>query len=206
MRRFAVVGHRAMSKGKLPLNDLAGGAGRMDVLIRAVMASLLTSHGIRSNVEVVLHLLGGPGPPRRVKFDGSNLKGIHAEERSIAGTIGKVLAQPLPPIGRSDEMSAGLLHSGGNLETTLREWKDTTIIALDADAARLWKVDAVLPADKTEEGERDLGFILSDDKPLDPATIDGHITRSLGTTWLQGHLAIGTVHFLLDQGVCLNLD
>ena len=58
MRRFAVVGHRAMSKGKLPLNDLAGGAGRMDVLIRAVMASLLTSHGIRSNVEVVLHLLG----------------------------------------------------------------------------------------------------------------------------------------------------
>ena len=42
VRRFAIVGHRAMSKGKLPLNDLAGGAGRMDVLIRAVMSSLLT--------------------------------------------------------------------------------------------------------------------------------------------------------------------
>ena len=42
MRRFAVVGHRAMSKGKLPLNDLAGGGGRMDVLIRATMAALLT--------------------------------------------------------------------------------------------------------------------------------------------------------------------
>ncbi|MGB1898556.1 MAG: hypothetical protein ACPHRB_06950, partial [Candidatus Poseidoniaceae archaeon] len=45
LRRFAVIGHRAMSKGKLPLNDLAGGAGRMDVLIRAVMSALLTSHG-----------------------------------------------------------------------------------------------------------------------------------------------------------------
>ena len=49
VRRFAIVGHRAMSKGKLPLNDLAGGAGRMDVLIRAVMSSLLTSHGLREN-------------------------------------------------------------------------------------------------------------------------------------------------------------
>ena len=47
MRRFAIVGHRAMSKGKLPLNDLAGGAGRMDVLVRAMMAALLTSHGLR---------------------------------------------------------------------------------------------------------------------------------------------------------------
>ena len=62
MRRFAVVGHRAMSKGKLPLNDLAGAGGRMDVVVRALMAGLLTSHGLRTNTEVVLHLLGGPGP------------------------------------------------------------------------------------------------------------------------------------------------
>ena len=58
LRRFVIVGTRAMSKGKLPLNDLGGGAGRMDVLIRALMAALLTSHGIRKNVEVVL-ILGG---------------------------------------------------------------------------------------------------------------------------------------------------
>ena len=57
MRRFAVVGHRAMSKGKLPLNDLASGAGRMDVLIRALMACLLTSHGLRRDTQVVLHLM-----------------------------------------------------------------------------------------------------------------------------------------------------
>ena len=96
MRRFAVVGHRAMSKGKLPLNDLASGAGRMDVLIRALMAGLMTSHGLRKDSVVVLHLLGGPGPPRRIKFDGETLKGLHADERSIAGTIGKVIATPSP--------------------------------------------------------------------------------------------------------------
>ena len=56
LRRFAIIGQRALAKGKLPLNDLAGGAGRMDVLVRGLMASLLTSHGIRENAECILHL------------------------------------------------------------------------------------------------------------------------------------------------------
>ncbi|MEC9204261.1 MAG: tRNA (pseudouridine(54)-N(1))-methyltransferase TrmY, partial [Candidatus Thermoplasmatota archaeon] len=47
MRRFAVIGHRAMARGKLPLNDLAGAGGRFDVLVRATTAALLTSHGLR---------------------------------------------------------------------------------------------------------------------------------------------------------------
>ena len=98
MPKFAVIGHRAMAKGKLPLNDLAGGAGRMDVLIRATMAALLTSHGLRTDTVVGLHLLGGPGPPRRIKFDGENLKGLHADERSIAGTIAKVIAERITPM------------------------------------------------------------------------------------------------------------
>ena len=68
VRRFVIVGTRAMAKGKLPLNDLAGGAGRMDVMIRALMSSLLTSHGMRDDVEFTMILLGGPGPARRIKF------------------------------------------------------------------------------------------------------------------------------------------
>ena len=51
MRKFVMVGTRAMAKGKLPLSDLAGGAGRMDVLVRALMSAILTSHGIRKDVE-----------------------------------------------------------------------------------------------------------------------------------------------------------
>jgi tRNA (pseudouridine54-N1)-methyltransferase len=204
MRRFAVLGHRAMAKGKLPLNDLAGGAGRMDVLIRATMAALLTSHGLRTDTEVVLHLMGGPGPPRRVKFDGRSLKGLHAEERSIAGTIGKVIARPLPPIGRWDEVSAGLLHSGGNLTDTLREWSDAEVVVLDADAPRLWKEGAVLLQQGTEN-TADFAFVLSDDQPLDNMEENGYLKRSLGDTWLQGHMAVGLVHFLLDEGVDLNL-
>ena len=205
MRRFAVMGHRAMSKGKLPLNDLAGGAGRMDVLVRAIMASLLTSHGLRHDTEVVVHLMGGPGPVRRIRFDGSTLKGLHAEERSIAGTIGKVIALPLPPIGRWEDVTVGLSHSGGGLEQTLREWDDGHVVVLDADAPRLWEASAKLPQ-TSSPNEQNLCFVLSDDQPLGPIGDERVLSRSLGEVWLQGHMAVGIVHFLLDEGVQLNLE
>ena len=204
MRRFAVVGHRAMSKGKLPLNDLASGAGRMDVLIRALMAGLLTSHGLRSDTQVVLHLMGGPGPSRRIKFDGATLKGLHAEERSIAGTIGKVIATPLPPIGHWQPVTAGITHSGGDLSHTLREWSDGPTVVLDAEAERLWSDDAVLNG-TSSTNTTPMNFVLSDDQPLGEMDGTDGNRRSLGSNWLQGHMAIGVVHFLLDEGVELTL-
>ena len=204
MRRFAVVGHRAMSKGKLPLNDLASSGGRVDVLIRALMAGLMTSHGLRESTVVVLHLLGGPGPPRRIKFEGSTLKGLHADERSIAGTIGKVIATPLPPIGHWQPITAGITHSGGGLELTLREWKEAPTVVLDANTPRLWKNQARLPQE-SKPSPSDLNFVLSDDQPLETIEGENVLFRSLGEQWLQGHMAIGIVHFLLDEGVELNL-
>ena len=82
MRRFAIIGHRAISKGKLPLNDLLE-VQRMDVLVRALSA-FLTSHGIRDDVEMVLHLYGGPGPKRRLKFVGSEPKDfMHRKEQLL---------------------------------------------------------------------------------------------------------------------------
>ena len=201
VRRFAIVGHRAMSKGKLPLNDLAGGAGRMDVLIRAVMSSLLTSHGLRGNVEVILHLQGGPGPHRRLKFVGSELRGFHAEERSVAGLIAKVIREPLPAIGHWIERTPGLYDGGGSLSHTLNEWKDCITVRLDADAERLWNENGTIPIQSTPT-EDSIAFLLSDDQPLNT---DQGIPRSLGSMWLQGHHAIAICHFLLDEGVELNL-
>ena len=194
-----------MSKGALPLNDLSGGAGRVDVLIRALMAALLTSHGVRKNTEVVLHMMGGPGPPRRIKFNGDELRGLHAEERSIAGTLAKVLNIPLPPIGRWQPVTAGIEHSGGALKHTLNEWKNTKVIALNANGPRLWKKEAPLPVVSTAN-EMDIGLVLSDDQPLSGEEQAGLELRSLGDTWLQGHMAVGIVHFLLDEGVALNLE
>ena len=217
MRRFAIIGQRAMSQGKLPLNDMAGGAGRMDVLVRAMMSALMTSHGFRDDTEIILHLQGGPGPNRRVKIDGRTVRGIHAEERSVAGQIGKVLKQPTPPKGHWVERSIGIWDSGGDILDTIDEWSNTRIVALDADAERLWKNKSVIPIvsnplskvqndnDNSEFRGVDIGFILSDDKPLEQDLPEQIIRRSLGDIWLQGHLAIAICHFLIDEGVDLNI-
>ena len=215
MRRFAIIGQRAMSQGKLPLNDMAGGAGRMDVLVRAMMSALMTSHGFRDDTEIILHLQGGPGPNRRVKIDGRTVRGIHAEERSVAGQIGKVLKQPTPPKGHWVERSIGIWDSGGDILDTIGEWSNTRIVALDADAERLWKNKSVIPTvskplskvhnDNSEFRGVDIGFILSDDKPLEQDLPEQIIRRSLGDIWLQGHLAIAICHFLIDEGVDLNI-
>lgn len=218
MRRFAILGNRAMSEGKLPLNDMAGGAGRMDVLVRALMAGLLTSHGIRHDTEVILHLMGGPGPARRIKFVGSLLKGVHAEERAVAGQIGKVLKEPTPARGHWIERSAGIFDSGGDIQHTLSEWGEANVVCLDANAPRLWMGDEKLPINGNPhsmyEGEHgnftisgmDIGFVLSDDKPLNEGLSGELIARSLGSEWLQGHMAIAVCHFLLDQGMPLNIN
>ena len=71
------------------------------------------------------------------------------------------------------------------------------IIRLDADSPILYS--GQLPSDFTID---DIGFILGDDKTLD---CDRGIPRSLGKEWLQGHTCIAIIHFLLDEGVDLEL-
>ena len=198
MRRFVIVGTRAMSKGKLPLNDLAGGAGRMDVLIRALMSALMTSHGMRKDVEFTMILLGGPGSARRIKFVSSELIGLHAEERSVAGKIAAVLRNPLPPRGHWVQRSPGIYDGGGDLDLTISEWEHE-IIRLEANAPRLYHGE--IPQNGTPSN-MDIGFIIGDDKTLETEL---GIPRSLGEEWLQGHTCIGICHFLLDTGVQLRL-
>ncbi|MCS5533537.1 MAG: hypothetical protein NZ736_04700 [Candidatus Poseidoniaceae archaeon] len=219
MRRFAIIGNRAMAQGKLPLNDMAGAAGRMDVLVRALMSALMTSHGMRRDSEIVLHLHGGPGPARRIKFIGSELKGVHAEERAVAGQIGKVIQLPTPARGQWVKRSNGIYDCGGDIENTISEWKGSTIIRLDADAPRLWNAESAIPQqskplskavgewDETVISGINIAFILSDDKPLieSELLLENTIPRSLGEEWLQGHLAIAICHFLIDEGISLNI-
>jgi len=194
-RRFAIIGHRAQSNGKLNLNDLAGSAGRMDVLARSVNTSLFLSHGIRDDSQVTLHLLGGPGPVRRITFHGEKLRGVHPDERAIAGHIGKILRDPVPSIGNHVELHPGLSHSGGQIDQTISEWnrEGIRIFVLDADGT--------LFDPKLHSGDS-VGFILSDDKPftdLENKTFEGLERISLGKKWLQGHSCISIIQHQLDS-------
>jgi hypothetical protein len=135
----------------------------------------------------------------------------------VAGQIAKVLKETSPPKGRWIERSKGIWDSRGDIQDTIADWSATTIIALDANGERLWNDDSFIPMQSNphssyQENEEnlvvdgiDIGFILSDDKPLEGDLPDSVKLRSLGDLWLQGHMAIGICHFLVDEGVSLNL-
>jgi tRNA (pseudouridine54-N1)-methyltransferase len=197
-RRFAIIGHRAKSNGKLNINDLAGSGGRMDVLVRAINSALFLSHGIRKDTHITLHMMGGEGPPRRMWFDGAKVWGLHPDERAIAGQIAKVIAEPCPARGHWVEHQPGIWHSGGDLSVTLNEWskEGVEMVKLDAEASGFSEhYDTSIP--------NRIGFFLSDDQPFNDEEnrlLEKYTNSfSLGKKWVQGHTAIGVVHHLLDS-------
>jgi tRNA (pseudouridine54-N1)-methyltransferase len=164
----------------------------VDVLARAVNTALFISHGIRNDTTITIHLMGG-NIPRRVKFDGSILRGVHPDERSISGHIRSIMKHPIPPIGIWQEASIGISHSGGSVGETLVEWNREGVVTcvLDAEGGGL-------------ESVRDtpMGFVLSDHLPLtedEKSLLRGCQKVSLGSGWLQGHACIAIVHHILDD-------
>ncbi len=193
-RWFAVIGHRSPSYGALNLNDLPGSGGRVDVLVRAVNTALFVSHGIRSDSNIILHLQGSGEPNRRIWFNGSELRGVRPDERSIAGQIKAIIKHPVPPIGRFVEYSNGILHSGGNISHTLSEWRERGVAPVVLDKA----------GDSKELPAGNVGFVLSDDSPLtesDWEVLVGEQSFSLGEIWLQGHSCISILHHFLDREI-----
>ncbi len=207
-RRFAIIGHRVPSSGKIILNDLAGGSGRLDVLCRAVNSSLFLSHGIRTDSVIILHLMGGDGPSRRISFEGSDLKGVRVEERAIAGHIAKIIAEPVPPMGQWQTVSSGIKYSGGSLQETVSEWshEGVELYTLNANSERLWEDGSAM--ENIDQEYCEMGFFLSDDLDFteDELQILSSETqmRSIGDVWIQGHLAIAAVHQILDMGIEIN--
>jgi len=192
-RHYAIIGHKTPSSGKLNLNDLSG-AGRMDVLVRAINSALFVSHGIRKDTKITLHLQGGDGPDRRVLFDGEKLAGVRPDERSIAGQIKAIMKLPIPPIGHYKEVTQGIHHSGGDIFNTLDLWKveKININILDAKGIDINQVS------KKEK----IGIILSDDLPFNDKEIEkftDYQKVSLGEKWLQGHSCIAITQYVLDK-------
>ena len=194
MRRFAIIASQAPAFGSFSLNDLPG-SGRMDLICRNIGSALLLSHGIRNDAEAIIHLLGGPGKPRRVRFRGIDITGLRPDERSIAGRIRTVLEEPLPPVGIWKEISHGISHSGGDLGQTLAEWASEGVIAfhLDRNGPTLDSIDDIPP---------DVGFLVGDHRPLEAPDREVAIhSLSLGENWLLGSACISIVHHWLDSQV-----
>ncbi|MDT8357951.1 MAG: tRNA (pseudouridine(54)-N(1))-methyltransferase TrmY [Methanomicrobiaceae archaeon] len=148
MIRFAVIGHHAATSGAFSLNDLPGGAGRLDVLCRCINSALFLSHNLRRDVECALVLLGEPDPPRTIVFVGSEVRSLHPDERSCGSMVKKALSIPCGSELR--ESTPGVHVRRGDLARLLAE---ESYAVLDENGEDIRTLPA-LPA----------GYILSDHK------------------------------------------
>ncbi len=177
MISFTVVGHTAVADDSFSLNDLPGAAGRMDVLCRCVNSALHISHGVRSDSECTLLLLGGQKAPVTVRFSGESIRSLNPDERSPAALIRKALALTCGTEFR--EAAPGLMVRKGGLERLLSEGQ---YAVLDENGTDIRKA-GTLPA----------RFLLSDHRnftQMEEALIASYPRYSVGPAVLHADHAI----------------
>lgn len=191
MRQFLIVGHDAPTTPEFSLDDLAGAAGRLDVLCRCVGAGVFLSHGIRSDARVHLVL----GDEFTVSFDGAALRGLSPDERNVAARIRDALADRDVAVGHVPaEPSPGIELYRMGLESTLnRLARGSTVVQLHEEGTPV--VDAAVPDDPL--------FVLSDHHDFraeETAAIDETADRTirLGSERLHADHAIAVAHNYLD--------
>ncbi len=94
MRRFLILAHKVPPRGEFTLNDLAGGAGRMDEIARAVSTAFTLSNDLRRDTEVSVAFVAEPPPAtRRIDLDGARLRYLNPDERSTAALLKNALTR-----------------------------------------------------------------------------------------------------------------
>ncbi|MDR3074410.1 MAG: tRNA (pseudouridine(54)-N(1))-methyltransferase TrmY [Candidatus Methanoplasma sp.] len=96
MRYFVVVGHKAVTTGDFKLDDISGGAGRLDILVRCVNSAFFLSHDIRKDTQLYLVLQGGCDAPKTVRFSGDEVRYLNPDERSTSSLIRNALLKKIP--------------------------------------------------------------------------------------------------------------
>lgn len=194
MRRFVILGHKANTDGSFKLNDMAGGAGRLDILLRCINSAFFLSHGIRRDVEVYLILLGPPEPPVTIKLSGSEIRYLNPDERST----GSLIRNALLKIKNRDEVSSspGIYASRMGLEEVIDSMKDTQIIYLHENGTNMEELDF--------QAGKDLTFVLGDHMDLseeEERILEkyGALKASLGPKILHADHCIVVTHNILDK-------
>jgi tRNA (pseudouridine54-N1)-methyltransferase len=154
--RFVITGHRASATPDFKLDDICGGAGRLDVLVRCVSSAFFLSHDIRKDAEVYLILQGGDDAPKTVRFSGSDIRYLNPDERSTASLVRNALLKKIPE-GEEIRSSPGVYISRMSFSDVLEHLKDKgEFVYLREDGKDIR--ETVLPENPV--------FVLGDDKDL----------------------------------------
>ncbi|TFH09934.1 MAG: tRNA (pseudouridine(54)-N(1))-methyltransferase TrmY [Candidatus Atribacteria bacterium] len=191
MRRFLILGHKAATEPDFTLNDLPGAAGRLDVLCRAIGASLFLSHGIRRDVEVSLLLQDSI----HIRISGEYVKRLNPDERSTAALIKHAL-QAL-----AEDSSDNEVRSTPGITVSRRSLSGVLDTFLEANATPIVLHEEGEPAE-SYSFPKNPAFILSDHTEFtesDQILLAEYPRISLGATALHTSQAITITHYLLDQ-------
>ncbi|MFA9414944.1 tRNA (pseudouridine(54)-N(1))-methyltransferase TrmY [Natrinema sp. HArc-T2] len=193
MRQFVLIGHDVPTTPDFSLDDLAGGAGRLDALCRSITAAFVTSHGIREDVRV--HLIAQD--ELTITFDGSDLQRLNPDERSTAALVRKALEHRDEAIGALPaEPSPGVELYRRGFAGTLEQIADGgPIVQLHEDGEAVVDVGA--------ERLSDAVFVLSDHRNFtaeESGVLEEHADQRLrlGPQLLHADQAITVAHHYLD--------
>lgn len=191
MRQFIVSGHDVPLTSEFSLDDLAGGAGRLDVLCRCVSSAFFLSHAIREDVRTYLVL----GDEFTVRFEGTELRRLNPDERSTAALVRKALDEREEAIGHMEvETSPGVYLSRRGFEPILETAAEKgSVVQLHETGDPV--VDVEPPADPV--------FVLSDHRDFAESEAELLSERAdervrLGPERLHANHAITVAHNWLD--------
>jgi len=126
MITFLIKGNKARTAPDFLLKDLPGSGGRMDVMCRCLTSSLLLSHDIRRDVEVILCLAGEPTPPRTIRIRGDLVRYLSPDERSTAILLQKALRAFEP--GKEIESTPGIFVSDRSFKDLAKENMERLVV------------------------------------------------------------------------------
>lgn len=195
MRRFLILSHRVPTDGQFTLNDLAGGAGRMDEVARAVSTAFTLSNDLRRDTEVTV-LFGASAPPkaRRVDLIGARLRYLNPDERSTAALLKNALTRSID-FPHPFESSPGLTVSAADPIADLR--------AFLAHPNSVWLSEEGRPIEEWSSEGGHIAAVVSD--PYDPTPEESELLLasgaprlSVGPRSLRTSQVIDLVHHELD--------
>lgn len=172
-----------------PLDDLAGGAGRLDVLCRCVTAALLISNGVREEARIDLVVRDTV----TIRIDGGSVRGLSPDERAVAGRLRNALEATERVVGeQAVEVSPGVTVRRRGLVAALVD-APGTLVHLHENGEPMTVLDPIEP----------VTFVLSDHREFEGDEVGLLNERAdrrlrLGPTRLHADQAITVAHHYLD--------